>query len=69
MNVPFTPDARTLQAIYVESSAVLEPKADVASRNYLSDGQTKRRKCCGSAVETLSAPEMTVLVGGLRVLR
>ena len=70
--VPFTPgraDARQDQTD-VESFAVLEPAAD-GFRNHL------RAKYTLSAEEllvdkaqllTLSAPEMTVLVGGLRVL-
>jgi len=70
--VPFTPgrmDA-TQEQTDVSSFAVLEPVAD-GFRNYL------RRRYAVSAEEllvdkahllTLSAPEMTVLVGGLRVL-
>ncbi|MEI6800036.1 MAG: catalase/peroxidase HPI [Pseudomonadota bacterium] len=70
--VPFTPgrtDASQAQTD-VESFAVLEPAAD-GFRNYL------RAKYTVSAEEllvdkaqllTLTAPEMTVLVGGLRVL-
>jgi catalase-peroxidase len=70
--VPFTPgrmDASQRQTD-VESFAVLEPIAD-GFRNYLKPG------CPSSAEEllvdkaqllTLTAPEMTVLVGGLRVL-
>jgi catalase-peroxidase len=70
--VPFTPgrmDASQEQTD-VESFAVLEPTAD-GFRNYLRQGLE------GSAVEllvdranllTLTAPEMTVLIGGLRVL-
>ena len=60
----------TQQQTDVESFAVLEPKAD-GFRNYVSNGLE------GSEAEllvdkanllTLTAPEMTVLVGGLRVL-
>ena len=70
--VPFTPgrmDASQEQTD-VESFAVLEPTAD-GFRNYLRQGVE------ASAVEllvdranmlTLTAPEMTVLIGGLRVL-
>jgi catalase-peroxidase len=70
--VPFTPgrmDASQEQTD-VESFAVLEPTAD-GFRNYLGKGH--RRPTEQLLVErahllTLSAPEMTVLVGGLRVL-
>ncbi|MGD1017310.1 MAG: catalase/peroxidase HPI, partial [Roseiarcus sp.] len=70
--VPFTPgrtDATQAQTD-VESFAVLEPIAD-GFRNYLKAG------CAASAEEmlidkaqllTLTAPEMTVLVGGMRAL-
>ena len=72
VQVPFTPgrtDA-TQDQTDAESFAPLEPKAD-GFRNYLRKGLE------GAAAElmldkahllTLSAPEMTVLVGGLRVL-
>jgi catalase-peroxidase len=72
VKVPFTPgrmDASQAQTD-VESFAVLEPNAD-GFRNYLRNGQQ------GSAAAllvdranllTLTAPEMTVLVGGMRVL-
>ncbi len=72
VTVPFTPgrtDA-TQDQTDVESFAVLEPKAD-GFRNYTRKGLE------GAAAEllldkaqllNLSAPEMTVLVGGLRVL-
>jgi len=72
VNVPFTPgrtDA-TQEQTDVESFVVLEPQAD-GFRNY-------RKKAYSVSPEemlidraqllTLSAPEMTVLVGGLRVL-
>ena len=73
VTVPFTPgrtDASAEQTD-VEAFAVLEPKAD-GFRNYL-----RRPSTAVSAEEllvdkaqllTLTAPEMTVLVGGLRVL-
>ncbi|NJR41903.1 MAG: hypothetical protein HC767_03850 [Akkermansiaceae bacterium] len=72
VNVPFTPgraDASQAQTD-VESFAALEPEAD-GFRNY------QQKQYAVSAEEmlidraqllTLSAPEMTVLVGGLRVL-
>jgi catalase-peroxidase len=72
VTVPFTPgraDASQEQTD-VESFAVLEPKAD-GFRNYI------KKKYAVSAEEmlvdkaqllTLTAPEMTVLVGGMRVL-
>ena len=72
VEVPFTPgrtDA-TQEQTDVESFAVLEPTAD-GFRNYLSDGQLKPAEHLlldKADLLTLSAPEMTVLVGGLRVL-
>ncbi|RWX45344.1 catalase/peroxidase HPI [Candidatus Electrothrix aarhusensis] len=72
VTVPFTPgrtDASQEQTD-VESFAVLEPKAD-GFRNYL---QTKFTVSAEhllldrAQLLTLTAPEMTVLVGGLRVL-
>jgi catalase-peroxidase len=72
VEVPFAPgrtDALQEQTD-VDSFAVLEPTAD-GFRNYIGDGHAR------SAAEllvdraqrlTLTAPEMTVLVGGLRVL-
>jgi catalase-peroxidase len=72
ITVPFTPgrtDA-TQEETDVESFAVLEPKAD-GFRNY------QKAKYSVSAEEllvdraqllTLTAPEMTVLIGGMRVL-
>jgi catalase-peroxidase len=72
VQVPFTPgrtDASQEQTD-VESFAVLEPTAD-GFRNYLGQGQPLpaehpliERAC----MLTLTAPEMTVLVGGMRVL-
>jgi catalase-peroxidase len=72
VKVPFTPgrtDA-TQRQTDVESFAVLEPTAD-GFRNYSAHGP----KCPAehllidrAALLTLTAPEMTVLVGGLRVL-
>ncbi len=72
VKVPFTPgraDASAEQT-EVESFAVLEPVAD-GFRNYLS----RRAAACSeellvdkAQLLTLTAPEMTVLVGGLRVL-
>jgi catalase-peroxidase len=54
----------------VESFAHLEPKAD-GFRNYVSKGQRLPAEYLlvdKANLLTLSAPEMTVLVGGLRVL-
>jgi catalase-peroxidase len=72
VKVPFTPgrsDASQAQTD-VESFAVLEPQAD-GFRNYLRAGSRIRAEewlIDRAQLLTLSAPEMTVLVGGLRVL-
>ena len=72
VQVPFTPgrtDALQEQTD-VESFAVLEPTAD-GFRNYLANGHegTVEQLLVDRAhMLTLTAPEMTVLVGGLRVL-
>jgi len=72
VQVPFTPgrtDASQEQTD-VESFAVLEPTAD-GFRNYLAKGhQTPAEHLLIDRANllTLTAPEMTVLVGGLRVL-
>ena len=72
VEAPFTPgrtDA-TQEQTDIESFAVLEPTAD-GFRNYLGDGQPKPAEHLivdKASLLTLSAPEMTVLVGGLRVL-
>ncbi len=73
ITVPFTPgrgDA-TQEQTDVDSFAVLELTAD-GFRNYLSDkhtGQHSEAFLLDRAQQlTLSAPEMTVLVGGLRML-
>jgi catalase-peroxidase len=72
VKVPFTPgrtDA-SQEMTDVEAFAVLEPKAD-GFRNYLHANATKSAehllvdKAC---MLTLTPPEMTVLVGGMRVL-
>ncbi len=73
VEVPFSPgrtDASQEQTD-VESFAVLEPVAD-GFRNYL--GKLNPRQAEHNLVDkasmlTLTAPEMTVLVGGLRVLK
>ncbi len=72
VTVPFAPGRTDATQAHtdVHSFAVLEPKAD-GFRNYLAPGQARsaeellldRAHCL-----TLTAPEMTVLVGGLRVL-
>ena len=72
VEVPFTPgraDA-TQEQTDVESFAVLEPKAD-GFRNYYGEGS--RLSPTESLVDradllTLTVPEMTVLVGGMRAL-
>ena len=70
--VPFTPgrtDASQEQTD-VESFAVLEPDAD-GFRNFLGEGHTVPAEHLlieRSFRLTLSAPEMTVLIGGLRAL-
>jgi catalase-peroxidase len=72
VQVPFVPgraDA-TAEQTDVESFAVLEPKAD-GFRNYLGKGARLPAEYLlidKANLLTLSAPEMTVLVGGLRVL-
>ena len=72
VQVPFTPgrtDASQEQTD-VESFAVLEPTAD-GFRNYLGRGHKKSAEHLlvdRATLLTLTAPEMTVLVGGLRVL-
>ncbi len=72
VQVPFTPgrtDALQEQTD-VESFAVLEPTAD-GFRNYLANGHERTAEellVDRAHMLTLTAPEMTVLVGGLRVL-
>jgi catalase-peroxidase len=72
VTVPFTPgrtDATQAQTD-VQAFAPLEPKAD-GFRNYIKADQTLSAEellVDRSQLLTLSAPEMTVLLGGLRVL-
>src|SRR5436309_2422318 len=72
VKVPFSP-ARTdamQEMTDVESFSVLEPKAD-GFRNYLRKGLDRPAEALlvdKAHLLTLTAPEMTVLVGGLRVL-
>jgi catalase-peroxidase len=72
ITVPFSPgrgDASQDQTD-VESFAVLEPKAD-GFRNYLGKGNPLPAEYLlldKANLLTLSAPELTVLIGGLRVL-
>jgi catalase-peroxidase len=72
VRVPFAPgrtDASQEQTD-VSSFAVLEPTAD-GFRNYFADGQGRSAEemlVDRAQMLTLTAPEMTVLVGGLRVL-
>ncbi|MFT5508376.1 MAG: catalase-peroxidase [Hyphomicrobiaceae bacterium] len=72
VSVPFTPgraDASQEQTD-VDSFAVLEPTAD-GFRNYLRPGHSRSAEellVDKAQLMTLTGPEMTVLVGGLRVL-
>ena len=72
ISVPFTPgrtDASKEQTD-IESFAVLEPTSD-AFRNYFSREMTQPAEALlvdRANLLTLSAPEMTVLIGGMRVL-
>ncbi len=70
--MPFTPGRTDASQEHtdVESFAALEPAAD-GFRNYLGKGQRLPAEYLlldRANLLTLSAPEMTVLVGGLRVL-
>ncbi|MDA1313059.1 MAG: catalase/peroxidase HPI, partial [Acidobacteria bacterium] len=72
VQVPFTPGRTDASQEWtdVESFAVLEPTAD-GFRNYLSAGHRKPAEELlveRANMLTLTAPEMTVLVGGMRVL-
>jgi len=73
VQVPFAPgrtDA-SLDQTDVESFAVLEPTAD-GFRNYLGKGHQRPAEQLlvdRAALLTLTAPETTVLIGGLRVLK
>ncbi len=72
INVPFTGGRMdtTQELTDVQSFASLEPKAD-AFRNYYSDGNflsPVKAMVDRANLLTLTIPEMTVLVGGLRVL-
>ncbi len=72
MLVPFTPGRTDASADQtdVDSFAVLEPTAD-GFRNYLRDGHTRSAEellVDRAQMLTLTAPEMTVLVGGMRAL-
>ncbi len=72
VKVPFAPgrtDA-TPEQTDVESFAVLEPTAD-GFRNYFADGRGRSAEAWlveRACLLTLTAPEMTVLVGGMRAL-
>ena len=72
VSVPFTPGRvdTTQEWTDVDSFEVLEPTAD-GFRNFLSDGHYRTAEellVDRAQLLTLTAPEMTVLVGGLRVL-
>ena len=72
VRVPFSPgrtDA-SQEMTDVEAFAVLEPTAD-GFRNYLGDGHARRAEellVDRAQLLTLTAPEMTALVGGMRTL-
>ncbi len=72
VTVPFTPgrtDA-TQEQTDVESFAVLEPRAD-GFRNYLKPGEKLSPETLlldRASMLTLTAPEMTALIGGMRAL-
>ena len=72
VKVPFTPGRMdtTQELTDVESFAVLSPTAD-GFRNYQKPGQSRSAEQLlldRAQMLTLTAPEMTVLVGGMRVL-
>ena len=72
VQVPFTPGRTdtSQEQTDVESFAVLEPSAD-GFRNYVRSGQTRPAEellVDRAHMLTLTAPEMTVLIGGMRVL-
>ena len=72
VQVPFSPGRTDAAQEHtdVDSFAVLEPTAD-GFRNYLANGHTRPAEellVDRAHMLTLTAPEMTVLVGGLRVL-
>ena len=72
VSVPFAPGRMdtTQELTHVVSFAVLEPKAD-GFRNYLQAGQKRSPQALlvdRAAMLTLTVPEMTVLIGGMRTL-
>ncbi len=72
VTVPFAPGRTDASAeeTDVDSFAVLEPRAD-GFRNYVRDGETLAPETLlveRAHMLTLTAPEMTVLVGGMRAL-
>ena len=72
IKVPFTPGRTDATAAHtdVASFAVLEPKAD-GFRNYIKNNQrtsAEEMLLDKAQLLTLTAPEMTVLIGGMRVL-
>ena len=70
VQVPFTPGRTDASQEWTdeESFAVLEPKAD-GFRNYNANGDSAAEQLVEKAyMLTLTAPEMTALVGGMRAL-
>ncbi len=72
LRVPFTPgrEDASQEQTDVESFAILEPRAD-GFRNFLKDNQSASAEellIDRAQLMNLTAPEMTVLLGGMRVL-
>lgn len=72
VSVPFTPGRTDASAEQTDSDsfAILEPRAD-GFRNYIQEGHVASQEQLlidRAQLLTVSAPELTVLIGGLRVL-